>query len=164
MTPSASSLMRQQPRNPTQRKSSWSSRLSLQNAWGSTRRKYRGSRYCRLYVAQRLATNHNNQDERDRLRAQLQAAAKGGNATEARLVEKDEYIASLRAEGESLSRKNGELEAAARKLRSILREVELDRDKAWQCMEPDVFYGVFLGGSYHHIQKRKMQHLIVYMQ
>lgn len=69
------------------------------------------------------------QDERDRLRAQLQAAAKGGTATEARLAEKDEYIASLRCEGESLSRKNGELEAAARKLRATLREVELERDK-----------------------------------
>ncbi len=68
-------------------------------------------------------------EERDRLRSQLQAAAKGGTASEARLVEKDEYIASLRSEGEALSRKNGELEAAARKLRASLRDVELERDK-----------------------------------
>jgi hypothetical protein len=35
----------------------------------------------------------------------------------------------VQAEGEALSRKNGELEATVRKLRSSLRDAELERDR-----------------------------------
>lgn len=39
------------------------------------------------------------QEEKERLRAQLALASRGGSASEARLAEKEEYIASLQAEG-----------------------------------------------------------------
>lgn len=68
-------------------------------------------------------------DECKKLRAQLQLADKGGSASSARLAEKDQVIEKLRAEGETLSRKNGELDVQVRKLRSSEREREAERDR-----------------------------------
>ncbi|KAL4518019.1 hypothetical protein Ndes2526A_g02383 [Nannochloris sp. 'desiccata'] len=81
----------------------------------------------RLAVAERQATAA--QDERDDMRAQLRSATRGGSVNEAKLKEKDDYIAALQKEGERLSKKNGELEAAARRVRAQLRDLEADRDR-----------------------------------
>jgi hypothetical protein len=81
----------------------------------------------RLAVAERQVIAA--QDERDHMRAQLRSAAQGGSVNEAKLKEKDDYIAALQREGESLSKKNAELEAAARRVRAQLRDVEAERDR-----------------------------------
>ena len=81
----------------------------------------------RLAVAERQALAA--QDEREEMRAQLRAAAQGGSVNEAKLKEKDEYIEALHQEGEKLSKRNGELEAAARRTRAQLRDVEAERDR-----------------------------------
>ena len=72
---------------------------------------------------------HAAQNVRDSMRAQLRAASQGGSVSEAKLKEKDDYIRALNAEGEKLSKKNGELEATARRLRAQLRDVEAERDR-----------------------------------
>jgi hypothetical protein len=58
------------------------------------------------------------QDDKARLQAQLSQAAAGGSASEARLADLTASIEQLREEGESLSRKAGEQEAALRKVRA----------------------------------------------
>jgi len=81
----------------------------------------------RLAVAERKVIAA--QDERDDMRAQLRSAAQGGSVNEAKLKEKDDYIAALQIEGERLSKKNGESEATARRARAQLRDVESERDR-----------------------------------
>ncbi|KAK9807806.1 hypothetical protein WJX72_009986 [[Myrmecia] bisecta] len=68
-------------------------------------------------------------EERDRLRAQVSAATQGGSSSEARLQDREKYVAGLQAEGEALARKNGELEAMLRKLRTSSREQDAERER-----------------------------------
>lgn len=83
--------------------------------------------------ARRIATadktNAALKDKIEAIKAQAAAASQGGSVSHARLQERESYIISLQAEGEGLARKNGELEATARKLRSALREAEQESER-----------------------------------
>ncbi|GAX84327.1 hypothetical protein CEUSTIGMA_g11749.t1 [Chlamydomonas eustigma] len=68
-------------------------------------------------------------EEKSRLQQALQQVNVGSSASEARLAEMQETIESLRQEGETLAKKNGEQEAQIRKLRSGSRELESERDR-----------------------------------
>lgn len=68
-------------------------------------------------------TDLTSQEDKERLRAQLALASRGGSATEARLAEKEEYIASLQAEGEPRPRPG----------RPELPEMEMEAAVAMSC-------------------------------
>ncbi|EIE21880.1 hypothetical protein COCSUDRAFT_47970 [Coccomyxa subellipsoidea C-169] len=81
----------------------------------------------RLATADRTITSLKEKNEA--LRSAASAASKGGSVNEARLQDRENYISSLQAEGETLARKNGELEATVRKLRTSTRQLETERDR-----------------------------------
>ncbi|MEW5302309.1 MAG: hypothetical protein WDW36_005109 [Sanguina aurantia] len=67
--------------------------------------------------------------EKASLSLQLQHFAAGSASSESKLAELTATVDSLREEGEALSKKNGELEAAVRRSRASTRDLEADREK-----------------------------------
>ncbi|KAF5832649.1 hypothetical protein DUNSADRAFT_11394 [Dunaliella salina] len=69
------------------------------------------------------------QDEKAKLQASVAEYKRGGSASEAKVTELQQTIDGLKAEGITLSKRAGDLEASQRKLRSTLRDVEGERDR-----------------------------------
>ena len=68
-------------------------------------------------------------EQRDELRAELRETKREGEEATSRVRERDETIAALQSEGDGLARKVGELEGAAKRLRSKLREETAERER-----------------------------------
>eukprot|EP00798_Chlamydomonas_sp_ICE-L_P022814 gene22814-29985_t len=69
------------------------------------------------------------QDEKARLLTKLSESTAGGASSGVKISNLENAIASLKKEGDTLSRKNGELEGASRKLRSTNRDLEVENEK-----------------------------------